>query len=43
MDHPVVHVVIKQDYQAGCIVMTKPKVEFKFAWYAVHVCKIFHM
>ena len=30
MDRSVLHVVaIKQDYQAGCIVMTKPKI-FKF-------------
>ena len=24
MNRPVLHVVIKQDYQAGCIVATKP-------------------
>ena len=29
MDRPVLHVVIKQDYQlqAGCIVMNKPKLK----------------
>ena len=41
MDRPVLHVVIKQDYQVGCIVMTKPKIEFIFAWYAMCVRKYF--
>ena len=41
MDRSVLHVVaIKQDYQAGCIVMTKPKI-FKFVWYAMHMRKCF--
>ena len=43
MDRLVIHVVIKQDYQyqAGCIVTTKPKIEFKFAWYEMRTHKHF--
>ena len=41
MDCLVIHVVIKQDYQAGCIVTTKPKIEFKFAWYEMRTHKHF--
>ena len=41
MDRLVIHVVIKQDYQAGCIVTIKPKIEFKFAWYEMCTHKYF--
>ena len=41
MDCPVLHIVIKQDYHAGCIVVTKPKIELKFAWYAMRMCKYY--
>ena len=41
MDRLVIHVVIKQDCQAGCIVTTKPKIEFKLAWYEMRM-QTFH-
>ena len=41
MDRPVLHVVVKQDYQASFTITTKPKIEFKFAWYAMRLHKYF--